>query len=154
MGRFDLSPWSLAFPLFLLGVLFYWKKVDAKLLSLMVVMVAVGVIFDSLMAIKNLVVFTQPDSFFIPVWLISIWWLFILLIPVMVPVFFSRLALAALLGAIFGPLSYASGSALQVLHLQGGLAAGLYAIFWGLYFPLVIFAAGKLLPSLRTIKNG
>lgn len=103
MGRFDLSPWSLAFPLFLLGVLFYWKKVDAKLLSLMVVMVAVGVIFDSLMAIKNLVVFTQPDSFFIPVWLISIWWLFILLIPVMVPVFFSRLALAALLGAILAP---------------------------------------------------
>lgn len=153
LGKFELSPWSFVFPLFLTGLLFYWKKIEVKLLGLLLAMAFLGVIFDSFMAIKGYVVFAQPESFFIPQWLLAIWWLFILLIPVMVSVFFQRLWLAALLGAIFGPLSYASGAAMQVLYLQGSEATGFYAAFWGLYFPVVIFVAGRFFPALVSIKN-
>lgn len=142
LGKYGHSEWSPLFPLILVALLIIWRKLNLKTAGILLLLGSLGIFFDSMMASKNWMVFANPDFVFLPLWLISIWLLFVFVLPTMVPVFFTRLWLAAILGAVFGPLSYVSGKALEVLSLQGATAIGLCAAFWALYFPLSIYVVG------------
>lgn len=142
-GKYGLSKWSLFFPVFLVSILIAWKKLSFKLTAFLAFMATLGVCFDAVMAANGAILFSDADYSILPLWLISIWFLFVFVIPIMVPLFYSRLWLAAVLGLILGPLSYASGSAMGVLSFADDKAASLYAAFWGLYFPLSVYAVGK-----------
>jgi len=158
LGKYGFSKWSFFFPLFLIILLLVWRKLSLGVMGLLILMAVLGMTFDAIMAAKGWVVFVDLDYIVLPYWLISIWLLFLFVIPIMVPIFYSRLWLAAVLGAFFGPLSYASGRAMGVLSFQGAIAVCLYAGFWGLYFPLSIYIVGKFLlikkePSSSIIRS-
>lgn len=152
LGKYGFSAWSFLFPLLLVVLLLAWRQLSLRATALLTIMAVFGMAFDALMAANGSIVFTDSDYIVLPYWLISIWILFLFIVPVMVPIFYSRLFLAAILGAIFGPLSYASGSAMKVLSFQGPSFVYWYAGFWALYFPLSIYTASKILLKKR-IKN-
>lgn len=81
-----------------------------------------------------------------PVWLLSLW-----------PVFASammrgrsldwlqpRLALAAVIGAVVGPLSYAAGGRLGALELDGWRSRMVIGVCWALAMPVLAFLARRL----------
>lgn len=145
LGKYGFSKWSFFFPLFLVTLLLLWRKLSLRLTGVLILVAALGIAFDAVMAAKGWIVFADPDYVVLPYWMIAIWLLFLFIIPIMVPIFYARWWLAAILGAIFGPLSYASGNAMGVLSFQGPISAYLYAGFWSLYFPLSIYVVGKFL---------
>lgn len=153
LGKYGFSKWSFFFPLFLVTLLLVWRKLSLRVTGLLILVAVLGMTFDAVMTAKGWIVFVDPDYVILPYWLISIWLLFLFVIPIMVPLFYSRLWLAAVLGAVFGPLSYASGNAMGVLSFQGPLSMCLYAGFWGLYFPLSIYIVGKFLGIKKEPKS-
>lgn len=145
LGKYGFSKWSLFFPLLLVTLLLIWRQLSLKMTGLLVCLAAPGMIFDALMAANGRIIFVSSNDGILPYWLISIWLLFLFVIPVMVPIFYPRLWVAAILGVVFGPLSYASGVGVGVLTFQGPLSVYCYAGFWGLYFPLSVYIVGTFL---------
>lgn len=91
----------------------------------------------------------QQASWFPPAWLLSLW-----------PVFASammaghslewlkrRKALAAVLGAVVGPLSYSGGGRLGALELDGLRSVVTLAVCWGLAMPALAWLADRLEPA-------
>ncbi len=73
-----------------------------------------------------------------PLWLIGLWAAFATLIPICFRWLFSRLWLAAILGACSGTLSYVSGGKLGALMVN---TEGLHwiALEWGIAMPLLVW---------------
>ena len=98
-----------------------------------------GIAFDSL-ALKLGWIVLADNLFpeFAPHWLVALWIVFALALPLYLPWFQKRLWLASVLGAITGPLSYAGGEKLDVLSFGNQAAVIYYAVFWALYMPVAI----------------
>lgn len=105
--------------------------------------IAVGILFDGIAAQMGLVTYLDEVYVFAPLWLISMWFLFVAILPVAAPLFQSKLWLAFVLGALFGPLTYYSGEQLGVLLFQSSWALYAYAIFWAIYFPGVVYLMNR-----------
>ncbi len=136
---YGLEAWSLLFPLVLLLFLFMRLQMNFSLLLKLGGLALVGMIFDGAMAHFGGVQFQSSDSLILPFWMISIWLLFVLILPGVKDVFAERLWLASVLGFVFGPLSYFSGVSLQVLQFSTAWILVVYGIFWSLFFPLSIY---------------
>ncbi len=104
----------------------------------------IGVSFDYGCAYFNLIELNpSSDIGWLPVWLISLWLLFISSIPLIQSLFQKKYFLASLLGAIFGPLSYRAGAQFGVLIMNGTVALIVYGVFWAIYIPAAIFWLGR-----------
>jgi len=81
-----------------------------------------------------------------PPWMVLLWPLFALLLERPLGWLRGRLALAALLGVIGGPLAYAGGAQLGALTLGADLprALLLIALAWGLAAPALVALAARL----------
>lgn len=99
-----------------------------------------GFVFDYAMSSSRLVTFFYSEnSFLLPIWLISLWLLYLGYLPVMAALFTKQRMIAALVGAIFGPLSYLSGERLGMLAFARIEFAALYSIFWGAHFLFSVY---------------
>lgn len=143
-AKWNIEIYSLVFPLIPFIFFLKFKWYDYKRLVLMLVSSIFGMLFDWGMYFFGFIKFSDQNPIFIPTWLVSMWFLFALILPLSHEVFKNRLVLAALLGAIFGPLSYYSGEAFQVLFVSGSIGFLIYTIFWGIYFPLIHHIYRKL----------
>ena len=78
-----------------------------------------------------------PDTGFavLPVWIISLWLLFVVTLLLLARQLNGKYLFAAVLGAVFGPLTYQSGEGFGVLLLAGRSAAIAYSVFWAIYLP-------------------
>lgn len=117
-----------------------WQKLIA--------LAIVGVLFDSLALqqgwiVLNSALFHEALTFhqfsLAPHWLIALWFVFALALPLYLPWLQNRLWLTSLLGAVTGPLSYAGGEKLDVLSFGHQTVILYYAIFWSVYFPLSLW---------------
>lgn len=117
-----------------------------QILAMAVGLASIGIGFDALMVNQQQLVFLQTQTliFGLPGWMLAIWFLFAALLPVTVELLGSRLLLAAVLGAVFGPLSYKSGESLNVMSTFEPSALLCYALFWGLFFPFSLVCLGRL----------
>ena len=98
-----------------------------------------GILADGLASKLGLIHFSVKDTGnFIPLWMISLWLLFIPTIFLLKKPLGERLWLAALLGGIIGPASYKSGEFFGILRLDGFIAVLIYVIFWTLFLPFAI----------------
>jgi len=143
----SLDIWSLLLPLIALGLLLWVQPVSKKTALILFGLSVVGIVFDYMAYKFDLIVFTKNDFSFLPIWLISMWFLFVTILPISRPVFAARPLLAAALGFIFGPLTYYSGEAFGVMALTGWPAISIYAVFWALYFPACMIAQTKFDPQ-------
>lgn len=103
-----------------------------------------GLLFDSAAVHINLIQITPPAQFgWLPLWMISLWLLFISSLPLLQGLFHNKLFWAGLLGAIFGPLSYRAGAQFETLFLNGVTALAVYAAFWAIYIPGAVVWLGR-----------
>lgn len=106
----------------------------------LLVLLAVGLVFDSISAHFGLIQLIPPAEVgWLPLWLISLWLLFTSTLPLLQNLFQRRYVWAALVGAVLGPLSYRAGAQFETLNLNGTLATMVYALFWASYIPISIY---------------
>lgn len=119
-------------------------------LQKLVGLAGVGIVFDAAMAWNHAIEFPLGTTLdLLPIWLVCIWFLFAAILPLTAGALGRRYALAAVLGAVFGPLSYYSGEALGVLVVNTSAGYLGYALFWALYFPVSLTCLYTCSPSFR-----
>ena len=98
----------------------------------------VGVTVDSALVSAGLMSYTSGTLItgLSPLWILGMWMLFATTFNVSFRWLQSRVMLAAALGAVFGPLSYYSGSKIGAVTLnEPGAAMLALALTWGLMLP-------------------
>jgi hypothetical protein len=139
-GQNDLGPLSIVFPILTWILLFRTVKLSRLELRKFFVLFIVGVLFDFISAKQNLLTITGEEKvFLLPIWLLSMWLIFVASLPLLKSLLKKRYYLAALLGAIFGPLSYYTGTKFKILFYNNNTAIIIYVIFWAIYFPCALY---------------
>ncbi len=143
-AKWHWSPWSYSFPF--VAILFIFSKTlfSKNEWIFLSVFSFFGILFDFAAFRFNLIEFPNPASDPFPHWLLAMWFLLATVFPISHRFLQSRLWLAAFLGAIFGPLSYYSGEALQILSFKTPMGIAIYALFWGTFFPATIYLYSKI----------
>ena len=116
-------------------------------LKLVALAVAVGALSDSALAASGWVDFAPVAAAegLAPWWILAMWALFATTLNVSLAWLRSRLPLAALLGAMSGPLAYWAGARLGALELrQPAAALGALALVWAAVLPGLLAAARRL----------
>jgi len=101
------------------------------------ILVAIGTMADFI-AVRLGLLQLPPGETALPVWLLSLWLLFAPTLFLFRCLFGQRWWLAAIAGALGGPLCYTSGARFDVLELNGWPALTAYAVFWALYLPVAM----------------
>lgn len=133
-----------------------WRAAEPRReLTLIVLTGLIGLAWDSVMVAAGWLVY--PNGIIVPglapYWIIAIWMLFATTLNVTFRWLHDRLALAAAMGAFFGPMSYLAGSAAGAVELVQPLAALLsLGAAWALLMPGLLLVArqldGTMLPAL------
>lgn len=144
LARSAFSWAALLAPLLLIGFLVFKRILRRRELAVGLAAAGGGIVFDSWMANRGLIAVQGQQSSLIPVWLISIWLLFSFSMLIMGRAIRIPTVVASLLGAIAGPLSYKSGEFFEVLTLNSPSAIWLYAGFWSIAFPSILFLAKRV----------
>ncbi|MEP7061024.1 MAG: DUF2878 domain-containing protein [Betaproteobacteria bacterium] len=115
-------------------------------LALLLAAAAIGAAWDSLLAATGWVHFTNGVlvAGTAPYWIVALWVLFATTLNVSLGWLKHRLALAALLGAIGGPLAYLGGARLGALSFGNDIAAIIaLALGWAALTPLLLRIAAR-----------
>ncbi len=140
--------WPLIGPLFVAGAaLLHLRRSHQpyRELSLLALAGLLGLTFDSLLLATGWIAFPDHTSILAPLWMFAMWILFATTLNVGFHWLRPRLWLAAVLGAIFGPLSYWSGSrtgALIIVDTTSALVT--LSAGWAVLMPLLIVLATRL----------
>ena len=112
-----------------------------KSMRLIIAISLLGVAWDSLLTANNVFVFGSGMmlDFLAPSWIVMMWLIFSSTINVSFRWLFGRYWLAMILGAIFGPLAYFSGAALDAVIINDTLLAViLLSAGWAVLMPLMM----------------
>ena len=126
----------------------------SRLIDLVVLLVigSLGIIVNSVNAHFGAISFTETSNtyFMIPYWLMTLWFVFSLMIPHSLQWASKYLKFSFLLGAVGGSYSYWLGHKLGALHLSEPLSysIALYFVEWGLIFTLAL-ALTRFLLKMR-----
>ncbi|ASL47243.1 hypothetical protein bAD24_III07605 [Burkholderia sp. AD24] len=116
---------------------------EARLLAMTV---CVGMIWESVLVYAGLLVYpsgTVIDGF-APYWMSALWALFAIQFNVVFAWLRARPVLAAVLGALAGPLSFRAGAALGAVHFNRPLAAWIaLALGWAVLLPALLQLAKR-----------
>jgi hypothetical protein len=118
---------------------------NSRWLIYMLSIFALGIGFDIALVECGIVGITPPYVGLAPAWLVSMWFLYVSVLPLTTPMFEQRLWLAAVMGAIMGPLSYKYGTVSGALVFHHEWTIYYYAAFWAAFFPFSVYAKRKLL---------
>ena len=138
-GRLWLGPAVVA--VLLMGHLFFTRdRVPEATLALAVGLFGFAV--DTLQASAGLYVFTGTSvlPWLCPPWMVALWMLFATTLNSSMAWLTGRHGLAAALGAVCGPLSYAAGARLGAIELHPNALVSLAGIasVWGLAMPALL----------------
>lgn len=115
--------------------------------ALLACLLAIGFVFETLMVGLGHVRYPngQPLAWLAPYWMVALWGLFAVTLNVTFRWLRGRRVLAALLGAIAGPLSFAAGVRLGAAKfVDPDIALALLALGWALLMPLLMTLAERL----------
>jgi hypothetical protein len=110
---------------------------------LIVLVGAFGLCLDGALKASGLVAYSADPTaiaWLAPMWIVALWMLFASTLNGSLSWLRGRIALTALLGAVSGPLSYASGARLGAASFPRGTRAALLALslLWAIAIPLLI----------------
>lgn len=145
LAKTSFSIASLIFPVFIIAFLYFRKILTKKNIIFALAISLVGILFDFLLIRLGFITAYGDSLLLFPIWLISIWLSFSFSMLKISANFRAPLPIAALLGMIMGPLSYKSGEAFQVLSFLSPITFLIYAAFWGITFPLILFLSKRYL---------
>lgn len=114
-----------------------WPRTDARLMA---VALAMGVVFETALVQFGILRFDSPVPWpaFAPIWMLGLWANFALSINHSLGFLSGRMALAAALGAVAGPLAYWSAASVfgaADLIAPVAVAMGVLAVAYGLATP-------------------
>ena len=89
-----------------------------------------GIFFDLFAHKIALVEFSGGSDYFIPVWLVTMWFLFAWIVPDLLSKFADRRYALSVVSAVFGPLSYFWGIGFHILKIDSYIFYLVYAVFW------------------------
>lgn len=117
---------------------------ELRLLTLAVLM---GLVLDSVLVSSGWL--RYPSGHWLPglapYWILAMWALFATTLNLSMAWIKANARLAALLGAVFGPLSYIAGQRLGgVEFVDFGLGVTALAVAWAVAMPLLVVAANRL----------
>jgi len=115
-------------------------------IRLLLMCVACGLIFDSLLVSSGWVVYPSGMMIpgFAPYWILAMWALFSTTLNGSMGWLKSNLVLASVAGAVFGPLSYLAGQRLGAIELVDfGSSMIALAVIWALVMPILIHVARR-----------
>ncbi len=116
-------------------------------LALVAAALAIGALFDSALAASGWLEFAPPApaAYLAPYWILAMWALFATTLNVSLGWLHRRLALAAVIGMLAGPLSYWAGARLGALELVEPAAALIaLALGWTAILPGLLALARRL----------
>jgi FtsH-binding integral membrane protein len=126
-----------------LGLHLYWSPMRNKELRFILLVGLIGMVVDSLKKITGLISYTGDVSlaWLAPPWIIAMWLLFSTSLNGSLSWLKGRYALAVILGAVFGPLSYVSGARLGAagFNFDFWITIGVLAVVWGLVVPGLVW---------------
>lgn len=116
---------------------------EARLVALLCL---IGVVVESAIVLQGHVAYPsgQPVASLAPYWIVALWGLLAIALNVTMRWLRGRLLLAAVLGAVLGPLSFSSGARLggaQLLHPTEALMT--LALVWAVLMPLLVMLATR-----------
>lgn len=114
-------------------------------LTLVVLVLLIGIVVDGSLRMSGFFIFAE-DRFPIPWWLGCIWISLATLFNHSLHWLKSRLWLAALLGAVSGPVAYLAGGRLGAAEFSLSLpwSIAVLAIIWGVLVPGLVWLSGKV----------
>ena len=126
---------------------FWFAKDFFRELLLLSIAGMIGFFFDSVIVRLGLLVYSNgiffPEA--APYWMVGLWVVFATTLNVSLKWMRSRYFLAALSGAIFGPISYVAGSKLGAVIINDANTVYIILAFgWAIVLPFLFFMARKL----------
>jgi hypothetical protein len=115
--------------------------------TLVAVVATIGLLWDSLVVTLGLMAYPSgsPSPGLAPVWIVAMWALFATTLNLSLGWLQGRPVLAALLGAVGGPLAYFAGHRLGGIDLPDpALALLVQGLGWALLMPLLAWLATRL----------
>lgn len=134
---------SLFFPLVILIFLAYKKIFNQQQWKRITYFFIIGLGFDFILYKANLIAFPNQDFEFLPIWLVSIWILFVSTLPLMTDYFSARPLVAIVLGGILGPLNYYNGTRFGIVIIDFSITYLFYSLFWSIYFTTSVLILRK-----------
>jgi hypothetical protein len=137
------NPWAMAAAIVLLPLYLLATRPGWSLCATLIAIALAGLAMDLAWQAAGLLRFNGTSSWGLPPWLASLWLLFAASLTHALRFLHHRLGLAALLGAIAGPLSYLAGlgfgaaSTVHPHHLVGLALAPAWALLLPLFLILV-----------------
>lgn len=119
-----------------------WQQIGPLLLT-----AVVGAVFDQFGYSMGWVSFNYHTQLatFIPLWMVSLWLAFACTLNVSMAWLMPKPILAALLGAVFGPISYMIASRLGVVNFpHGPLSLAWISLEWAILMPLLLTLRARL----------
>lgn len=145
-GRVRLAPFAAALVMLLHVALSRHRVGEMRVAA---ATLAIGCVWESIVISTGWLHFVD-DGAIIPWWIFAMWPMFSTTLNVSMGFLQGRPWLAALLGAVGAPLSYAAGARLGAVMLPNRTAAlALEGAGWTLILPLLIAIARRLSPEWR-----
>jgi hypothetical protein len=129
------------------GLHLWFAAEPQRELTLVAITGAIGLAWDSVIVSAGWM--SYPSGTFIaglaPYWILGMWMLFATTLNVTFRWLHSRMLLAAVMGAVFGPLSYMAGSAAGAVQLNNPTAVYItLSVSWALLMPGLLMLARQL----------
>lgn len=115
-------------------------------MKLIVIAVLLGLVFDSLIVSNGWI--RYPSGMFAagvaPYWILGMWALFATTLNASMKWMKGKAVLAAVMGVVFGPLSYVAGARLGGLEFVDYRSAMIaLAVIWAIAMPVLVVMAGR-----------
>jgi Protein of unknown function (DUF2878). len=118
---------------------FLLSKLRLRDLKIMLILGVSGLVIDSALTILNIISFPNNSNITLPIpaWLITLWFVFSLMVPYSLYWLSKNLKIAAIAGGIGGCFSYYLGHKLGALNLSEPqwLSTTISFVVWGIYLP-------------------
>ena len=132
-----------------LGIHLNWSNQRRREMIFFGIVTLIGLVVDSLQKVTGLISYAGDVPalpWLAPAWIVAMWILFATSLNSSLKWLKGRYALAALMGAVFGPLSYRAGAALGAASFPQGevLTMFVLAAIWGAVMPLLLWINSRL----------
>lgn len=159
LGAAHDRPWLGPLAVLLLLALHLWFAADRRASLRIVLLVGiVGVLIDSTLGYLGILRFRDSlfGGWFCPPWLIALWLIFATTLQSSLGWLAARPLAAAVLGGLFGPVSYYAGQALGALNVMDNLpvAVTTLSVIWAVLFPPLLWWAAERAEKISNPMHG
>ena len=131
-----------------MAIHFFYVSINKnKDLKEVLIIAALGLILDTLLAATGILTFNHSYStIFPPFWLVGIWLLFATTISYSFTLLRNKIPAQVIVGGFFAPVSYITGSKFGLLSLYNHFPIyyAIHGACWLVFFPLCFYISKKL----------